>query len=125
MNAPMMNEPALAGAAPVFPSLESIELELSLQCQDVIQHGFEGSVRRALTAAGGTLMFHMRTDSISDSRWVAVASMRDGEERKLIVITVPAEGNTLRVEAVEESDHPLAGIAVAYANVMDRLSACH
>ena len=122
MNAPFLNETSSSDVVHVSPSLESIELELSLQCQDVIQHGFEGSVRRALDAAGGTLLFHMRTDAISDSRWVAAASMRDGDECRLIIITVPNEGNALTVEAVEESENPLATIAVAYANVMDRLS---
>ena len=40
-----------------------------------------------------------------------------------MLVTQPNDEEALRVEPVEESNHPVAGIVAAYAGLMDRLAA--
>lgn len=117
MNAPTDPLPNPARAT----SLETIELELALQSQDTVQAGFEGAVRQALEKAGGALLFHMRVDDGEATRWTAAVSIGAGDERQFLIVTIPAEGS-VRIEPLDQSDEPLARIAPAFAEVMERLS---
>jgi len=101
-------------------SLETIELELALQFQDTVQAGFEGALRQALEQAGGTLLFHMRVDDEQGTHWTAAVSVGSGEDRKLLIVTIPSEGPA-RIEPSESSHEPIARIAPAFVDVMDRL----
>lgn len=101
-------------------SLETIELELALQSQDRVQAGFEGAVRQALAKAGGTLLFHMRLDDGDAARWTAAVSVGDGDQRQFLIVTIPAEGD-VSIEPLDRSAEPLARIAPAFAEVMERL----
>ncbi len=101
-------------------SLETIELELALQFQDTTQHGFEGALRQALEKAGGALLFHMRVDDADGTHWTAAVSVGSGEDRQLLIVTIPGDGPA-RIESSEDSSEPLARIAPAFADVMERL----
>ncbi len=101
-------------------SLETIELELALQSQDTVQAGFEGALRQALEKAGGTLLFHMRVDDESGTHWTAAVSVGDGDDRQILIVTIPSDGPA-RIEPTESSPEPIARIAPAFAEVMDRL----
>lgn len=50
----MNAQSALADAAPL--SLESVELELSMSLQDLVAHGFEGALNRALELTGRRIL---------------------------------------------------------------------
>lgn len=116
-----MNAPTDRSYDPPEPiSLETIELELALQSQATVQAGFEGAVSRALEKAGGALLFHMRVDDGEATRWTAAVSIGAGQERQFLIVTIPAEGN-VRIEPLDQSDEPLARIAPAFADVMERL----
>lgn len=117
MNAPTERLPDPAAAI----SLETIGLELALQSQDTVQTGFEGAVRQALEKAGGTLLFHMRVDDGSATRWTAAVSIGAGDERQFLIVTIPADGN-VRIEPLDQSDEPVARIAPAFADLMEKLS---
>lgn len=104
-------------------TLETIELELALQFQDFVEHGFEGSVARAVESVGGRLLFQMRLDGAQDCERVAAVSMPAGMEEKFALILLPRDGGAPRVESAETSSNPLAGITAAYATLMDRLGA--
>lgn len=101
-------------------SLETIELELALQFQDTVQAGFEGALKQALERAGGTLLFHIRVDEEDGTHWTAAVSVGSGEDRKLLIVTIPSDGPA-RIEPMEESAEPIARIAPAFADVMERL----
>ena len=116
MNAPTEHLPDSAEAI----SLESIELELALQSQDTVQAGFEGAMRQALEKAGGALLYHMRVDDGEATRWTAAVSIGTGAERQFLIVTIPAEGN-VRIDPLDQSDEPLARIAPAFVDVMERL----
>lgn len=117
MDAPFGREIAVPAG-----SLEMVELELALRHQDFIEFGFEGSVRHALDKIGGTLLFHMRMDGNADCDWVAAIALSSGEDRRYALVVQPAGGGPLRVEDAETSDIPVARLAPAYADLMDRLS---
>lgn len=100
-------------------SLETIELELALQSQESSDSGFEGALTQALEKAGGTLLFHMRVDD-ETPHWTAAVCVGSGEDRKLLIVTIPEEGPA-RVESTEQSSEPIARIAPAFADVMEQL----
>jgi hypothetical protein len=116
MNAPTQD----ISDAVALLSLETIELELALQTQDTVQEGFEGALRQALEKAGGTLLFHMRVDEGETTRWTAAVSVGSGEDRKFLIVVIPSDGS-VRVEPTSESAEPIARIAPAFADVMERL----
>lgn len=115
-----MNAPMEVVDRDTAASLETIELELALQFQDTTQHGFEGALRQALEKAGGTLLFHMRVDDTDGTHWTAAVSVGSGEDRQLLIVTIPSEGPA-RIESSEASAEPIARIAPAFADVMERL----
>jgi len=117
-----MNAPTDVSKENTAVSLETIELELALQAQDTVQAGFEGALRQALDQAGGTLLFQMRVDDESGTRWTAAVSVGSGEDRQLLIVTIPSDGPA-RIEPMEESSEPIARIAPAFADVMERLQA--
>lgn len=118
-----MNAPSdrLPDPNPIL-SLETIELELALQSQDTVQSGFEGALRQALEKAGGTLLFHMRVEEAGASRWTAAVSIGNGDDRQFLIVTIPGDGSPL-IEPLEKSGEPIARIAPAFAEVMERLAA--
>jgi hypothetical protein len=118
MDAPMTN----TADSPPASSLEKIELELALQAQDTIHSGFENALRQALEKAGGVLLFHMRLEDGESSRWTAAVAVGQGEERQFLIVSIPSDG-AARIQPLEESDDPIARIAPAFADVMERLQA--
>jgi hypothetical protein len=111
-------------AAPERPADEkpdTMGFELALQLQDIRSEGFEAAVAAAADSAGGALLFDMPMPAETDCRRVAAVAIGSGEDRLLMLVTQPNDEEALRVEAVEESSHPVAGIVAAYAGLMDRL----
>lgn len=123
MGAALIEAPDTAPDPDAGQSLETVELELALQFQDFVEHGFEGSVKRAVDSVGGRLLFQMRLDGAQDCDRVAAVAMRTGEAEKFALIVLPSDGGSPRVEPAETSRNPLAGIAAAYAGLMDQLGA--
>src|SRR5690554_1297007 len=101
-------------------SLETVELELALQFQDTAQTGFEGALRQALDQSGGTLLFHMRVDGEDGTRWTAAVCVGSGGDRQILIVTIPSDGPA-RIEQTQDSAEPIARIAPAFADVMERL----
>ena len=123
MDAALIEAPDTAPDPDAGQSLETVELELALQFQDFVEHGFEGSVKRAVDSVGGRLLFQMRLDGAQDCDRVAAVAMRTGEAEKFALIVLPSDGGAPRGEPAETSSNPLAGIAAAYAGLMDQLGA--
>jgi hypothetical protein len=96
--------------------------ELALQLQDLQSSGFEAAVIAAVDSVGGELLFDMPLPEEKDCQRVAAVSVGSGEERALILVMLPKDGEALRVETVEESSHPVAGIVAAYAGLMNHLA---
>jgi hypothetical protein len=109
------------GAASI--DLETVELELTLQHEDLMKLPFEDSVRVALDRLGGKLLFQMRLDNAGDCQRVAAVRLGDKEEEQFALIIMPQGGRSIRVEAASESDNPLARIAESYAGIMDAFKA--
>ena len=98
-----------------------MEFELALQLQDIESKGFDGAVAAAVDSVGGELLFDMPLPAETDCRHVAAVSLGTGRDRALMLVMLPKEGEALRVETVEESSHPVAGIVAAYAGLKDHL----
>ncbi|BCH26122.1 hypothetical protein MesoLjLc_60370 [Mesorhizobium sp. L-8-10] len=79
---------------------------------------FEESVRMALAAVGGELLFQMRLENVDDCRHVAAVTLGTGGDRRVALVILPPEG-VMRIEPVESSTNPLAALARSYAGVLD------
>lgn len=125
MDAPIVETaaPGVEHIQPVAVSLEAAELELALQSQSIMEHGFEGAVRGALAELGGTLLFDMPASLLDGYQRVAAVSTGSGEERRIFLIHLGDDGSAIRVDEAESDTTPLAGFAASYANLMERLAA--
>ena len=109
-------------AAEFTPELETVELELALQHEDLIKLTFEDSLKTALDRLGGRLLFDMRLDNaIDDCQRVAAVTLGDGDDKQFALVIMPEGGGSIRVEAAEASGNPLAAIAQSYEGVMTAL----
>jgi hypothetical protein len=98
---------------------DKAKIEAALQNEDIVSQDFENSLRAALTATGGALLFQMHIDNETAHEHVAAISVGAGKDRRFFLVILPADGGKLRVEPVETSSNPLAGIAAAYAGLVD------
>ncbi|RWC50957.1 MAG: hypothetical protein EOS55_03350 [Mesorhizobium sp.] len=85
----------------------------------VSEDEFVEVVGGALEAVGGTLLFKMCVQNQGENQHVAAASVGDGGNRQFLLLTLPTGGGSLKVETVSRSSNPVAGIAAAYAGLMD------
>jgi hypothetical protein len=111
--------PAASGAA---EKPDTMGFELALQLQDLQSTGFEAAVTAAIDSVGGELLFDMPMPAETDCKHLAAVSVGSGEERALMLVMLPKEGETLHVETVEESSHPVARIVAAYAGLKNHLA---
>jgi hypothetical protein len=77
----------------------------------------------ALEAVGGTLLFKMCVQNEGEGQHVAAACVGDGGNRQFLLLTLPTGGGALKVETASRSTNPVAGIAAAYAGLMDAFQA--
>lgn len=101
---------------------DTMGFELALQLQDLQSSGFEAAVAAAVDSVGGEVLFDMPLPEETDCQRVAAVSVGSGKDRTLVLVMLPSEGDMLRVETVEESNHPVAGIVAAYVGLMDHLA---
>ena len=97
---------------------ESLD-DLSPDTKTVSEDEFVEVVGGALEAVGGTLLFKMCVDNDGEGQHVAAACVGDGGNRQFLLLTLPTVGGALKVETASRSSNPVAGIAAAYAGLMD------
>jgi hypothetical protein len=93
--------------------------DLVPEAKKVSEDEFVEVVGGALEAVGGTLLFKMCVQSEGEGQHVAAASIGDGGNRQFLLLTLPTGGGALKVETTSRSTNPVAGIAAAYAGLMD------
>jgi hypothetical protein len=98
-------------------------VEPEIKTAAVTEDDFTAVMTEALEAVGGRLLFKSRVQDEDQEQHVAAASVGEGSEFRILLLTQPVDGGALKVEAVAKSDHPLARIAPAYAGLMDVLKA--
>lgn len=103
-------------------SLEAVELELALQLQDVVESGFENNVQSAVEAAGYRFLFQFPAELDDELQRVAAICTGDGEQRRILLVHLTDDGQTLRVDAPDEEENSIAGFAASYAGLMDYLA---
>ena len=79
---------------------------------------FEDMVLQALGTVGGKLLFQMRLDNGDDCQHVAAITLGEGDERRVALVILDAEGS-MRLEPVETSDNPVAGLARSYVSLAE------
>ncbi|MFD1987639.1 hypothetical protein ACFSOZ_35045 [Mesorhizobium newzealandense] len=97
--------------------------DLGPDTKTVSEDEFVQVVGGALEAVGGTLLFKMCVQNEGSGQHVAAASIGDGGNRQFLLLTLPTGGGPLKVETVSRSSNPVAGIAAAYAGLMDAFKA--
>jgi hypothetical protein len=109
----------------IAEALETIELELALQVQDVADIGFDAAVDAALTGLGGQILFRLPATAQPDAQAVAAVSVPTGEDgvRKLMIVTLASDGQTMRVENAAPGNNPVADLAQSMAGVLDTFAA--
>lgn len=93
--------------------------DLVPDAKTVSEDEFVEVVGGALEAVGGTLLFKMCVDNDGEGQHVAAACVGDGGNRQFLLLTLPTVGGALKVETASRSTNPVAGIAAAYAGLMD------
>ena len=111
-------------------TLDAAELELALELNDDVPGesdaaaepagDYATSIRQALDTTGGHLLFHMPAEDGAGE--VAAVAVGVGEERKVLMVTIPRDGE-MRIVPSDRSPSPLARIAPSFADVMERLAA--
>lgn len=109
----------------IADALDTIELELALQVQDIHAAGFDGVLSAALASLGGQFLFRLPSVDLADTREVAAVSLPLGTEgdRKLLLVHLAGDGESLRVEDAAFSESPVAAMAKSFAGVLDTLAA--
>lgn len=79
---------------------------------------FEDMVLKALDAVGGKLLFQMRLDNGDDCQHVAAITLGEDGARRVALVILNAEG-AMRLEPVETSDNPIAGLARSYVSLAE------
>lgn len=102
-------------------ALEESLGELTSVPKAVSTEDFASVVDGALEAVGGKLLFSMCVANNGTDEHVAAASVGEGESRQFLLLSLPTQGGSLKVETASKSDNPVAGIAAAYAGLMDAL----
>ena len=85
----------------------------------VSEEDFIQAVGSALEAVGGQLLFKMCVEKDGEGEHVAAASVGEGGNRQFLLLSLPTSGGVLKVETTARSENPVAGIAAAYAGLMD------
>ncbi|TIR56268.1 MAG: hypothetical protein E5X22_28810 [Mesorhizobium sp.] len=98
---------------------ESLD-DLTPDSKTVSDDEFAEVVGGALEAVGGTLLFKMCVENDGEGQHVAAASVGN---RQFLLLTLPTAGGALKVETAARSSNPVAGIAAAYAGLMDAFKA--
>lgn len=93
--------------------------ELAADENHVSEDDFVNVVDGALEAVGGRLLFKMQVENEGQEQHVAAASIGEGDSRQFLLLTLPIAGGALKVETITNSRNPVAGIAAAYAGLMD------
>jgi len=93
--------------------------DLVPDAKTVSEDEFVEVVGGALEAVGGTLLFKMCVHNEGEGQHVAAASIGNGGNRQFLLLTLPTGGGALKVETTSRSSNPVAGIAAAYAGLMD------
>jgi hypothetical protein len=101
---------------------ESLD-DLTPDTKTVSEDEFAEVVGGALEAVGGTLLFKMRVENGTEGEHVAAACIGDAGNRQFLLLTLPTSGGALKVETAARSTNPVAGIAAAYAGLMDAFKA--
>ncbi|MGX8009128.1 hypothetical protein ACVDG8_008990 [Mesorhizobium sp. ORM8.1] len=97
---------------------ESLD-DLTSDSKAVSDDEFAEVVGGALEAVGGTLLFKMCVANGSVGEHVAAACIGEANNRQFLLLTLPTAGGALKVETAARSANPVAGIAAAYASLMD------
>jgi hypothetical protein len=93
--------------------------DLVPEARTVSEDEFVEIVGQALEVVGGKLLFKMRIDADGQGEHVAAAAVGTDDNRQFLLLTLPINGGALKVETAAKSTNPVAGIAPAYAGLMD------
>lgn len=116
-------ENTLAESLADLVAADVAQADLVPDAKTVSEDEFVEVVGGALEAVGGTLLFKMCVENEGESQHVAAACVGDGGNRQFLLLTLPTSGGALKVETTSKSTNPVAGIAAAYAGLMDAFQA--
>ncbi|MER8473528.1 hypothetical protein NKH23_29800 [Mesorhizobium sp. M1328] len=116
-------ENTLAEGLADLVAADVMQADLLPDAKAVSEDEFVEVVGGALEAVGGTLLFKMCVENEGESQHVAAACVGDGGNRQFLLLTLPTSGGALKVETTSKSTNPVAGIAAAYAGLMDAFKA--
>ncbi|MER8563039.1 MULTISPECIES: hypothetical protein [unclassified Mesorhizobium] len=116
-------ENTLAESLADLVAADVAQADLVPDAKAVSEDEFVEVVGGALEAVGGTLLFKMCVENEGESQHVAAACVGDGGNRQFLLLTLPTSGGALKVETTSKSTNPVAGIAAAYAGLMDAFQA--
>ncbi|KQZ94138.1 hypothetical protein ASD64_04485 [Mesorhizobium sp. Root157] len=93
--------------------------DLVPEARTVSEDEFVEIVGQALEAVGGEMLFKMCLETDGRREYVAAAAVGSDDKRQFLLLTLPVDGGALKVETASKSTNPVAGLAPAYAGLMD------
>lgn len=101
-------------------SLETIELELALESQDLAGSSFEYRVDSALEAVGGSLLFYMPDGCKPGVAKIAAVSIGREDQRSTLLVLLEEDGESIRVESCAGHTSPISAVALSFAQLSER-----
>jgi hypothetical protein len=114
-------------SAPMPPSsesgaaeLETVELMLALEAQDVRLSGFEECVRAAVRSVNGELLFHLPAPASLPFQRVALVMLATENGPAIVLATLDETGSAIDIQPETGETEHLFRLGEAYLNVATR-----
>jgi hypothetical protein len=100
--------------------LETVELMLALDSQDVMQAGFEESVQAAVASMDGEMLFHVPAPPEMPFQRAALIMLPSNKGSVVVLATLNDSGNAIELRQETEATAHLFRLGEAYLDVATR-----
>ncbi len=100
--------------------LETVELMLALESQDVMQSGFEDSVQAAVASLDGEMLFQVPATPQMPFQRAALIMLPSGNSSVVVLATLNESGNAIELREETEDTAHLFRLGEAYLDVATR-----
>jgi hypothetical protein len=100
--------------------LETVELMLALESQDVMQSGFEDSVQAAAASLDGEMLFQVPAPPEMPFQRAALIMLPSAKGSVVVLATLNEQGNSIELREETEDTSHLFRLGEAYMDVATR-----
>lgn len=100
-------------------SLETVELSMALEAQNLVGSGFDNAVRHAAEAIGAEVLFNIPLPDGTASQRAALVRLPD-EDNVLVLVTLDAKGSSMSAQRETAETAHLFRLGEAWLAVVDQ-----